>query len=87
VLLLLAGLNVSLFVFNLIPLVPLDGGNAFVALVELVRRRWANWRGAAVPAAIDGARLLPLTYTVAIALLVMAGLVTIADVIEPLTVR
>jgi membrane-associated protease RseP (regulator of RpoE activity) len=87
ILLLLAGLNVSLFVFNLIPLVPLDGGNAFTALVELLRRWVAQVRGRPIPAAVDGARLLPLTYTVALFLLAMAGLVTVADIVEPLSSR
>jgi membrane-associated protease RseP (regulator of RpoE activity) len=87
VILLLAGLNMSLFVFNLIPLVPLDGGNALTALIELVRRGWARMRGGANPPAVDGARLLPLTYTVAIGLLAMALLVTVADIIEPMSIR
>lgn len=86
ILLLLAGLNLSLFVFNLIPLVPLDGGNALVALFEMARRAWARWFGRTQPPAVDGAALLPLTYTVAFALLAMAVLVTIADVVKPLTV-
>jgi membrane-associated protease RseP (regulator of RpoE activity) len=77
----------SLFVFNLIPLVPLDGGNALTALIELVRRGWARMRGSANPPPVDGARLLPLTYTVAIGLLAMALLVTVADIIEPMSIR
>jgi membrane-associated protease RseP (regulator of RpoE activity) len=84
ILLLLAGLNISLFVFNLIPLVPLDGGNALTAMFELVRRSYARVRGRVVPPAVDGAKLLPLTYSVAIFLLAMAVLVTLADIVEPL---
>lgn len=84
ILLLLAGLNISLFVFNLIPLVPLDGGNALTAMFELARRSYARARGRVVPPAVDGAKLLPLTYSVAIFLLAMAVLVTMADIVEPL---
>ena len=39
---LLASLNIALFVFNLIPLLPLDGGHIAGALWEGIRRSWAK---------------------------------------------
>ncbi|UQX90034.1 site-2 protease family protein [Jatrophihabitans telluris] len=41
---LLAGVNLLLFFFNLLPLLPLDGGHVAGALVESVRRGWARLR-------------------------------------------
>ena len=38
-LMLIASLNLALFVFNLIPLLPLDGGHAAGALWEGLKRR------------------------------------------------
>ncbi len=46
---LLAALNVSLFVFNLIPLPPLDGGHIAAALWEGARRQVSRLRGTAAP--------------------------------------
>ena len=39
---LLASLNIALFVFNMIPLLPLDGGHIAVALWEGIKRAWAK---------------------------------------------
>src|SRR5699024_9045861 len=59
---LLASLNMALFVFNMIPLLPLDGGHIAGALYEGGRRRVAAWLGRRSPGYADTARLMPLTY-------------------------
>ena len=38
----LAGFNMSLFLLNLLPLLPLDGGHILGAVIEWVRRGWAS---------------------------------------------
>lgn len=82
-LLLLAGLNMSLFVFNMIPLLPLDGGHILGALVEGARRTFARWRGRPDPGPVDIARFLPLTYVVVAFFIVMTVLLIVADVVNP----
>jgi len=85
-LMLLAGLNVSLFVFNLVPLLPLDGGHMLSALIEGLRRMRARVFRAADPGAFDPTKLLPLTYVVASFLIFSALLVMVADIFKPLQV-
>jgi len=83
-LVLLAGLNVALAIFNLIPLPPLDGGHIAGALFEAVRRGWARLRGKPVPAPADVARLLPFAYGVVAVLIGISILVAYADIVNPI---
>jgi membrane-associated protease RseP (regulator of RpoE activity) len=81
---LLAGLNLFLFLFNLIPLLPLDGGHIAGALWEGLRRWLAKLRGRADPGPVDVARALPLAYGVAFLMIAMAGLLVYADLFDPI---
>jgi membrane-associated protease RseP (regulator of RpoE activity) len=86
-LMLLAGLNMALFFFNLIPLLPLDGGHVAGALYEGARRQVARIRGRPDPGPVDVARMLPVAYTVAFCLIGMSVLLIYADVVNPISLN
>ncbi|GAA1874049.1 site-2 protease family protein [Pseudonocardia ailaonensis] len=80
---LLALVNISLFLFNLLPIPPLDGGQIFPAIWEAVRRRFAMLRGRPDPGPVDAAKLMPVAMTVAIVFIGWSALVFVADIINP----
>ena len=81
---LLAGLNIMLFLFNLIPLLPLDGGHVAGALWEGLKRQWARLRGRPDPGYVDVAKALPVAYTVSVVILGMSLLLIYADIVKPI---
>jgi membrane-associated protease RseP (regulator of RpoE activity) len=82
---LIASLNLFLFLFNLLPILPLDGGHVAGALYEGSRRQVAKARRKPDPGPVDVARLLPVAYVVAGVLLVAGVIVIWADLIKPIS--
>jgi membrane-associated protease RseP (regulator of RpoE activity) len=80
---LLALVNISLFLFNLLPIPPLDGGQIFPAVWEAIRRRFAMLRGRPDPGPVDAAKLMPVAMTVAVIFIGWSALVFVADIINP----
>ncbi|MGV9269247.1 M50 family metallopeptidase [Kitasatospora sp. NPDC003701] len=83
---LLAGINLSLFLFNMLPLLPLDGGHIAGALWESVRRRFAQLFKRPDPGPFDVARLMPLAYVVASVFIGFTLLVLVADLVNPVKI-
>ena len=81
---LLGSLNLALFAFNLIPLLPLDGGHVAGALWEGARRRIARRRGRPDPGYVDTARMLPVGQVVFVLLIIMTLVLVWVDVVAPL---
>lgn len=82
----LASLNIALFVFNMVPLLPLDGGHIAGALYEAVRRKIAQIRKRPDPGPFDTAKLMPLTLLVVILLASMSALLLYADIFKPVSI-
>ena len=82
---LLAGVNLVLFLFNLLPIYPLDGGHVAGALYEKIRASVARVRGRPDPGPFDIARLMPVAYVVAGLFLALSALLFVADIVNPIT--
>jgi membrane-associated protease RseP (regulator of RpoE activity) len=84
VLLIVASLNIFVGAFNLLPLLPLDGGHLAVVIYERARAWLARLLGRPDPGPVDFRRLVPLSVGV-FALLVGVGLLLImADLVNPI---
>ncbi len=84
-LLLLGSLNLVLFVFNLVPLLPLDGGHVLGATYEGLKRGVFKRLRGIDPGPIDTAKALPLAYLVWAFLITTGLLLILADLINPIT--
>ncbi|MFF9278307.1 M50 family metallopeptidase [Streptomyces griseosporeus] len=83
---LVAGFNLSLFLFNMLPLLPLDGGHIAGALWESLRRNVARVLRRPDPGPFDVAKLMPVAYVVAGIFICFTVLVLIADVVNPVRI-
>ncbi|GAB1516837.1 M50 family metallopeptidase [Actinophytocola sp. KF-1] len=83
-LLLLAGLNFFMGVFNLLPLLPLDGGHIAVTWFEHVRNRLRDRRGKTAAAPVDYTRLSGITMVLVIIGGAVLLLTVTADIVNPI---
>jgi membrane-associated protease RseP (regulator of RpoE activity) len=82
--LIIASLNLFVGMFNLLPLLPLDGGHMAVAIVDGVRNFLARRRGLAKPAPFDVERLTPITMVVFVLMAALSILLLAADIFNPI---
>jgi membrane-associated protease RseP (regulator of RpoE activity) len=72
-------LNMFIGIFNMLPLLPLDGGHAAVAIYERIRSSPGRVYHA------DFAKLLPLTYAVVMGLVVLGVTAMYLDIVDPIS--
>ena len=82
--LIIASLNLFVGMFNLLPLLPLDGGHMAVAIADGVRNFLARRRGLSKPAPFDVERLAPITMVVFIFMASLSLLLLTADIFNPI---
>lgn len=86
-LLIIASLNIFVGVFNLLPILPLDGGHMAVAIADEVRAFIARLRGRPRPAPINVQVLTPITAVVVVILIALTLLLLVADIINPISLN
>jgi membrane-associated protease RseP (regulator of RpoE activity) len=82
--LLFAGFNVFVGVFNLFPLLPLDGGHIAVLWFERARSRIARALGRRDPGPVDLNKLVPLTVLVIVVFGGISVMAILADIVNPI---
>ena len=83
-LLFLAGLNFFMGVFNLLPLLPLDGGHIAVTWYEHVRNWLRNRRGKTAAAPVDYTKLSSITMVLVLVGGAVLLLTVTADIVNPI---
>jgi membrane-associated protease RseP (regulator of RpoE activity) len=86
VLLLIASLNIFVGVFNMLPLLPLDGGHVAVVIWERIRAWFARLRGRPDPGLVDMAKLLPVSFSIFMILMFFGVVLILADIVNPVNI-
>jgi membrane-associated protease RseP (regulator of RpoE activity) len=86
VLLLIASLNIFVGAFNMLPLLPLDGGHVAVVIWERIRAWFARLRKRPDPGMVDMAKLLPVSFSIFMVLMVFGVALILADIVNPVNI-
>jgi membrane-associated protease RseP (regulator of RpoE activity) len=86
VLLLIASLNIFVGLFNMLPLLPLDGGHVAVIVWERIRAWFARLRGRPDPGLVDMAKLLPVSFSIFMVLVFFGVMLVLADIVNPVNI-
>jgi membrane-associated protease RseP (regulator of RpoE activity) len=82
-LLVIATINIFIGIFNLLPLLPLDGGHLAVLGFEEGRKRLYRLFGKADPGRVDLTKLLPAAYLVVALFVGLSVLLLYSDIVNP----
>jgi membrane-associated protease RseP (regulator of RpoE activity) len=86
VLLLIASLNIFVGVFNMLPLLPLDGGHVAIVIWERIRAWFAQLRGRPDPGLVDISKVLPVCFSIFILVMFFGLILIAADIVNPLKI-
>jgi membrane-associated protease RseP (regulator of RpoE activity) len=86
VLLLIASLNIFVGVFNLLPLLPLDGGHVAVVIWERIKALFARLRRKPDPGLVDYRKLVPVSFSIFLVLVVFGVMLILADIVNPVSI-
>jgi membrane-associated protease RseP (regulator of RpoE activity) len=81
---LIGALNIALFVFNMIPLPPLDGGHIAGGIYEYLKRGAYRVLGKKDPGPVDTALMAPIAQFMFLLLLAAGLLMIVADAVNPI---
>jgi membrane-associated protease RseP (regulator of RpoE activity) len=87
VLLLIASLNIFVGVLNLLPLLPMDGGHVAVVIWERVKALFARLVGRPDPGLVDYRKLVPLSFSIFLVLVVFGMMLILADIVNPVNIQ
>jgi membrane-associated protease RseP (regulator of RpoE activity) len=85
--LLMAGLNFFIGIFNMLPLLPLDGGHVAILAFERARSGIARVLHRPDPGRVDILKVMPVTYAVFVALVGMSLILLYADIFRPININ
>jgi membrane-associated protease RseP (regulator of RpoE activity) len=85
--LIVAELNLFVGIFNLLPLLPLDGGHIAILAFEGVRSRFYRLLGRRDPGRVDIMKVMPLTYAVVAVFVGLSLILIYADIANPIQIQ
>ena len=87
VLLLVASLNIFVGILNMLPLLPMDGGHVAVVIWERVKAWFARLRRRPDPGLVDYRKLVPLSFSIFLVLVVFGMMLILADIVNPVNIQ
>jgi membrane-associated protease RseP (regulator of RpoE activity) len=84
---LIASLNIFVGAFNLLPLLPLDGGHLAIVIFERIRAWFARMFGRPDPGQVDIQKLVPVSMLVFAVLVGVGTLLIAADIFNPVHIQ
>jgi membrane-associated protease RseP (regulator of RpoE activity) len=86
IVLLIASLNIFVGLFNMLPLLPLDGGHIALIIYERIRAFFARLRGRPDPGLVNLAKFLPVSFSLFMILVFFGVVLILADIVNPVNI-